>query len=84
MHLRQFWTAKALWGNLSAGNRMLNSVNDFSFSYLNGKTYLELGTGVDNIFRVLRFDFIWKVSPYKGYDKNPLRFGVFGSFRFSF
>lgn len=84
MRLRQFWTAKALWGNLSAANRLLNNVGDIPFSYLNGKTYLELGTGVDNIFRVLRFDFIWKVTPPKGYDRNPLRFGVFGSFRFSF
>ena len=84
MRLRQFWTAKALWGNLSASNRLLNNVGDIPFSYLNGKTYLEVGTGVDNILRVLRVDFIWKLLPEKGYDRNPLRFGVFGSFRFSF
>ena len=84
LRFRQFWTAKALWGSLSDENRKLNTVNQFSFSSLDGKTYLELGTGIDNIFRVLRVDFIWKVLPGEFSEVNAQRFGVFGSFRFSF
>jgi hypothetical protein len=82
---RQFWTAKTLWGGLSNNNRQLNFINGIPFQSLDGRTYLELGTGVDNILKVLRVDFIWRATPtsvstfYSG-----KRFGVFGSFRFSF
>ncbi len=84
LKFRQFWTAKALWGSISPSNRTLNFKQGNSFQSLDGKTYLELGTGVDNIFHVFRLDFIWRVLPStlpKTSDKN---FGVFGSFRLSF
>ncbi len=84
LHFRQFWTAKALWGSLRDENIALNFKNGNTFQTLNGKTYLELGTGIDNILRVFRIDFIWRVLPSsikKAGDKN---FGVFGSFRLSF
>ena len=47
--------------------------------------YLELGTGIENIFKFLRVDFIWRVTP----DATPgepanKRFGVFGSFKLQF
>ncbi|MBD0284241.1 MAG: carboxypeptidase-like regulatory domain-containing protein [Flavisolibacter sp.] len=81
LKFRQLWTAKALWGGLSAANRTLNFTTDYPFQSLDGKTYLELGTGVDNILKVFRLDLIWRALPAK--DVNQ-RFGVFGSFRFSF
>ncbi|HEU4473166.1 MAG TPA: DUF5686 family protein [Flavisolibacter sp.] len=84
LKFRQFWTAKALWGSLSKKNALLNSTGNFSFESLNGKTYLEMGTGIDNILRVLRVDFIWKVLPGNRSEVYDQRFGVFGSFRFSF
>ena len=84
LKLRQFWTAKLLWGSLSEENALLNNVGGTTFQSLNGKTYLELGTGVDNIFRVLRIDLIWRPLPLNRSNINPQRFGVFGSFRFSF
>jgi len=84
LKFRQFWTAKALWGKLSEKNYLLNAASGLNFQSLNGKTYLELGTGVDNIFKVLRFDFIWRPFPLSHSDVNSQRFGVFGSFRFSF
>jgi hypothetical protein len=55
-----------------------------NFQSLNGKTYLEVGTGVDNIFKVLRVDFIYKALPLAHSNINNQRFGVFGSFRFAF
>jgi hypothetical protein len=84
LKFRQFWTAKALWGSLSQKNRELNAITDFPYEYLNGRTYMELGTGVDNILKVLRFDFIWRVLPTGHSPVNNQRFGVFGSFRVSF
>ena len=54
------------------------------FKALNGKTYIELGTGVDNILKVFRLDFIWRVLPTPRPEKSSERFGVFGSFRLAF
>lgn len=84
LKFRQFWTAKALWGSLSDKNYQLNSTSGLNFQSLNGKTYLELGTGIDNIFKVLRFDFIYRPLPLSHSEVNSQRFGVFGSFRFTF
>ena len=84
LKFRQFWTAKGLWGSLSEANKTLNFVGDYPFQSLDGRTYLELGTGVDNIFKVLRFDFIWRALPQSTIQTNSKRFGVFGSFRLAF
>jgi hypothetical protein len=84
LKFRQLWTAKGLWGSLSDANRQLNFVGDHHFQSLDDKTYLELGTGVDNILKVLRFDFVWRVLPKSSIENNSKRFGVFGSFRLAF
>jgi hypothetical protein len=84
LKFRQFWTAKALWGSLTEANRSLNFKTGNSFKTLDGRTYLELGTGVDNIFHVFRVDFIWRVLPTPLPEKRSEKFGVFGSFRLSF
>ncbi|HMX78041.1 MAG TPA: DUF5686 family protein [Chitinophagaceae bacterium] len=81
---RQFWTAKALWGSLSAENKAINFKQGHSFQSLDGKTYLELGTGIDNIFHVFRLDFIWRVLPSTLPKVGDKTFGIFGSFRFVF
>ena len=84
LRFRQFWTAKALWGSLTPANRSLNFKQGYTFQTLDGKTYLELGTGVDNIFRVLRIDFIWRVLPSSLPKEGDKNFGIFGSFRVAF
>jgi hypothetical protein len=84
LKFRQFWTAKGLWGSLSEENKKLNFVGDFPFQSLDGRTYLEVGTGVDNILKVLRFDFIWRALPKSTIQTNSKRFGIFGSFRLAF
>jgi hypothetical protein len=100
LKLRQFWTAKLLWGNLSEANKKINYTDQyydantmkfdaetgkgwFPFQTLGDKTYMELGTGVDNIFKVLRIDLIWRVMPNETVSASK-RFGVFGSFRLQF
>ena len=84
LRFRQFWTAKALWGGLSTSNRALNFKDGYTFQSLDGKTYLELGTGIDNILHVFRIDFIWRVLPSTLPKEGDKTFGVFGSFRLAF
>jgi hypothetical protein len=84
LKFRQFWTVKTLWGGVSPANRILNQSAGMNFNALNGKTYMEVGTGIDNILRVLRVDFIYKLLPVTQTEINNSRFGVFISFRFTF
>lgn len=81
---RQFWNVKAVWGSLDNANSTLNNSTG-TFKTLNGKSYVELGTGIDNILRILRLDLVWRVSPGTlPTDNATSHFGVFGSFHFQF
>jgi Family of unknown function (DUF5686)/CarboxypepD_reg-like domain len=83
MKWRQFWTAKALWGSLSQENMAINNKTG-TFKTLNGRSYVELGTGIDNILKVLRLDFVWRLAPAPAYAGTRSKFGIFGSFQFQF
>jgi hypothetical protein len=84
LKLRQFWNIKTLAGNLTDANRQLNFVPNHPFSDLSGKLYTEVGTGIDNILKVLRLDLVWRLSPRPLPAPQASRFGVFGSFRVAF
>lgn len=84
LKLRQLWTVKTLWGSLSDANRTYNFKQGNTFQTLDGKTYMEIGTGIDNILHVFRIDFIWRVLPKELPDSDTKKFGVFGSFRLAF
>ena len=86
LKFRQFYSARALWGGMSDANIAHNTPpnSEFPFQTLNGKTYLEVGTGVDNIFKLFRFDFVWRIAPRPLPPERSKKFGVFGSFRLAF
>ena len=86
LKLRQFYSVRALWGGLSEANRQYNMPPgaEYAFETLDGKNYLEVGTGIDNILKLFRIDFIWRVSPQPLPEERYKRFGVFGSFRLAF
>jgi len=84
LRFRQFWTAKTLWGSLSPANKTLNFKTGNNFQTLDGKPYVELGTGIDNIFHLFRIDFVWRVLPTTVVRENDKNFGIFGSFRVAF
>ena len=79
---RQFWNVKSVWGNLGEANNELNNDKN-QFKTLRNKPYDEVGTGIDNILKVIRLDFIWKLSPADN-SINASNFGIFGSFHFQF
>lgn len=78
---RQFWNVKTLWGSINTENKKVN--NSTGFKFLNGGNYTEIGTGIDNIFRVFRIDFVWRLAPPSDISHYS-RFGIFGSFQFQF
>jgi len=78
---REVAQVKAVWGELSNSN--LNIQTDKSLFYsLNKKPYVEAGLGVENILRILRVDFLWRLS----YLDNPdiSKFGIRASFQLTF
>lgn len=85
LKFRQFWSAKGIVGSLTDANKQLNFVGNFPYRSLDNKPYIELGTGVDNIFKFFRVDFVWRVAspaPINGELRD--KFGMFASFRFQF
>lgn len=86
MKLRTFYNVKGVYGNLSIANQTLNFNKGYYFQSMAKSPYLEVGTGVENIFKVLRVDFVWRLLPYRTptNDSYFRRFGIFGSLKFAF
>lgn len=88
-------TANVLVGSLSTANERvivppsptltqneLNEYNRFrSFSLDPEKPYIELGYGVENIFKFLRVDFIHRLN-YLDLPNNPRNFGILATLQF--
>ncbi len=85
LKFRQFWTAKGVIGSLSDSNKALNLNKGFAFKTLENNPYMELGTGIENILKVFRVDFVWRVRPQPlATDPKRSYFGIFGSLKFDF
>lgn len=90
--MRQFWTLKGVWGDMSAANRKYNKTELASYQLrsLMSHTYVEYGTGLDNIFGFFRIDFLWRKAPPLPVGIIPSKiqpaqnFGIFGSLRIQF
>lgn len=87
--IRQFWNVKTVWGNLNRDSRILNRTDfgDYRLRALNDNFYTEIGTGLDNIARFFRVDFVWRINPNQ--TNNPVyqnfaTFAILGSFRIKF
>ena len=52
---------KGVWGRLNSRHNEIMILPSFSRS-LNAKPYLECSAGIENIFKFLRFDVIWRLS----------------------
>jgi hypothetical protein len=78
---REVAQVKAVWGELRSSNLNLQTNNSLFYS-LNKKPYVEAGLGVENIFRIIRVDFLWRMS----YLENPniSKFGFRGSLQLTF
>ena len=84
LKLREVFCFRGVSGKLSEKNNPLNHGNLFLFPALrtpeemNWKPYMEASVGIENIFKCLRLDYVWRLS-YKdnpGVDKSGLRVAV--------
>ena len=78
---RSVLSAKAISGN-SSSSTYGDSLKNISWS----KPYLETGAGIENIFKVFRFDAVWRLTHTKAKSDEDVfnRFGVYGSLQLQF
>lgn len=81
---REVLQARGVYGSLSAKNQEYSQFPDQLRSF--GKEpYLEAGPGIENIFRFIRVDAVWRLTHLHD-PQNPTvpKFGVFVSLNFAF
>lgn len=83
---REVLSCRGLYGNLSDKNNPYKSDGLFQFpsttSLMTGTPFVEVGAGVENIFKVLRFDYVWRLT-YRNLpniDKSGLRISLHVTF----
>lgn len=88
LKLREVFAFRGVWGHLSDKNnprhntwlpQFPSGANPVSMS---STPYLEISAGIDNIFRILRVDYVWRLT-YRntpGVDRNGLRIALHFNF----
>lgn len=82
--LREIFTFKGFAGHLSRKNNPEYNGNLFRFPEeartqpMGSMPYMEIGVGIDNIFTLLRIDYVWRLSYLgrPGIDRSGLRFSL--------
>lgn len=80
LNWREVISAKGIVGKLSDKNANYSVFPSYVQSLT--KPYYELGVGVENIFKIIRVDFVWRLNHLTNPD-TP-QFGVLGSMQFNF
>lgn len=81
LKLREVFSFRGLYGKLSDQNNPEFNNDLFRFPAntdckpMEKRPYMELGVGIDNIFTILRLDYVWRLTYREtpGVDKNGLR-----------
>ena len=77
---RSFVNTKAVYGTMSLRNRNLMPLTVAGYTnpsfFINGKPYVEMGYGIENIFRFVRVDFIHRLTYLDASHPNAKPFGV--------
>ncbi len=81
LRLREVLTFRGLWGSLSDKNNPAKTGDVFLFPEdvpclpLGEKPYMEAGVGIDNIFTILRVDYVWRLTyrDHAGTDRRGVR-----------
>ena len=86
--LREVLDFKCLWGGLSKRNNPSHDLSLFRFptdadvSIMDDTPYMEFSAGIDNIFKILRIDYVWRLSyrDFTGIDRSGLRVALHFNF----
>lgn len=77
---REVIHAKGIIGNISEANAEFSIFPSYSYSLT--RPYYEMGVGIENIFKIARIDFIWRMNHFD--HPNAQKFGIFFALEFSF
>lgn len=85
LKLREVFTFKGLYGRLSDRNdpllhpELFRFPTDANVTRMTDTPYMEISAGIDNVFKVLRVDYVWRLTyldvPYK-IDRRGLRISL--------
>lgn len=86
--LREVIDFKCLWGGLSKRNNPSDNPTLFRFPadadvrIMDTTPYMEISAGIDNIFKILRIDYVWRLSylDTPGTDRSGLRVALHFNF----
>ena len=84
LKLREALLFRGLWGHLSHRNRPWENPELFAFpamahtQLMSATPYLEAGVGLDNILKILRLDYVWRLT----YRDTPQRCQAHDTFLF--
>ena len=75
---REVLMAKAVFGTMSDANKAMNTLNSFTVPF--PKPYVEMGVGIENIFKIFRVDLVWRMDYWNNSAtvKPPLVTALFG------
>ncbi len=89
LRLREVVSFRGLWGHLSRRNdpqyhhELFRFPDGLNTTRMTSQPYMEISAGLDNIFRCLRVDYVWRLSyldvPY-AIDRHGLRIAVHVTF----
>lgn len=88
LKLREVFSFRGVWGHLSSKNNPDSNPALFTFPEISdtqtmtNTPYMEVGVGIDNIFRILRIDYVWRLTyrNVSGADRGGLRLALHFSF----
>jgi hypothetical protein len=80
LKLREVIHTRGIWGNVSAKNRAYNQMNNSFIQPIGKVPYIEVGFGIENILKFLRYDVMWRVT----HRNQPKTYNWMMTFGFNF
>ncbi len=71
---RERFSFNAFWGDMTEENKVLNAPAKFALA--NGKPYVELGVGIENIFHLFSIDYFYRLNYPVPYASSGLFGGI--------
>lgn len=80
LKLREVIHTRGVWGNVSSKNIAFNQLNNGFIRPLGKVPYVEVGFGLENILKFIRWDVMWRVT----HRDNPKAYNWMMTFGFNF